>query len=114
MKFLVASVLLALASAAQAAQPAPPCWPAEFGGSGAGLKTGSTADGNWAGWICQVDGKPKAFWFGATNAYKIKHPNITGLSVDKAAAAYWAANVNAPDTAALQRLRIAAMAQVQP
>ena len=114
MKSIIVSALLFIAASAQAAQPTPPCWPAEFGGSGTGLKTGSTADGNWAGWICQVDGKPKPFWVGATKAYKIKHPNISGLSVDKAAAAYWSENVNAPDTAALKRLRLAAMAQVQP
>lgn len=113
MKKLILSIALAGASSAYAAEP-PPCWPTQIGGAGLGFKTGATPDGKWAAWTCVVKGKREPFGVWAATDYQIVHPDTTGMTPAKTAAAYWKANVVDANTEALQRLRKTALDAVRP
>ena len=114
MKRLLLALAISLSATAYAAETAPACWPAQFGGNGLSFKTGQTADGRFAAWTCVVDGKtvPAGVW--AVTDYKLIHPAGPGDTPDKIVSSYWAANSGPSDTAALQRLRAAAFAAVAP
>jgi hypothetical protein len=108
MKRFLALAILVASFAATAAEP--PCWPRQLGSTGSDFKQGATPDGQWMGWTCEVDGKPQVFGMYALAEYKVKHPDVTGLSPSKAASAYWTANVTADSDPRLIRLRAAMVA----
>lgn len=107
---MLALGLLLLAPAAHAQSAMPPCWPKQLGSTGSSYRTGTTVDGRWVSWVCIVKGRQQVFGFWGTSAFRITHPDTTGLTTIKTAVAYWNANVGNSDTAALQRLRAASRA----
>lgn len=114
-RYLVISALLlggALIGAVAKAAP-PPCWPKQLGSTGSDFKRGETTDAQWLGWTCIVKGSPQVFGIVALKSYTIVHPDISGMTPTKAAAAYYAANVTETNDPRLGEARAAMKAAFQ-
>lgn len=106
MKSLYVAALLSLSMPAQAVD-LPPCYPHQLGSTGSDFKRGETAEAEWLGWTCTRAGKETVYGVVSLKTYTIVHPDVTGLSPTKAAAAYWAANVTDVSDPRLSEARVA-------
>lgn len=107
---LCAGLFVTLAASAQAA---PPCWPANVGGSGSQWLYSHNDKGQWIGWWCP-DGRP--YGAVALRSYSIKHPSGPHASASDMLSAYWALNVGTvtPETSALWGEMMFALPSIEP
>jgi hypothetical protein len=95
--------------------PQPPCWPANWSGTGSLIYSGSTDTGSWHYWYCPTGG---GRWAGygvvLRHGVLLLHPREPRSSPAATAAAYWALNAFKPQTPeekATEAVMLATMAQ---
>jgi hypothetical protein len=95
--------------------PMPPCWPANWSGTGSLIYSGNTDTGSWHYWYCPTGGgKWSGYGVVLRQGALLLHPREPRSSPAATAAAYWKLNAFKPQTPeekATEAVMLATMAQ---